>query len=259
MVSALDRVIPIEVVDADAYIEHLRKVAATTPKGQWIISYGYEKLSIPPYPDLTRAGLDAASTKHPIYALYNNFHWATANSTTLKTLNIDSSTRTEMAGGGVTFKDESGEPTGLLTESAVYGIDPIAATLTSPEDQAALPFEFANQMSANGLTTIADLNSGTHNGAEEVRELQAFENVSEKYDHDQLNNAIEHSALIDLADLSRIKDVNMSVGFLSPFLHLCGCRIRRDWDQHNASLRWANRGLQSTLSCLDGRQSNDIR
>lgn len=328
MVSALDRVNPVEVQDVDVYIEHLREVAAATPEGQWIISYGYEKLLIPPYRNLTRADLDAASTKHPIYALYNNFHWATANSAALKTLNIDKSTPTKMAGGGVTFKDDNGEPTGLLTESAVYGIVPVAATLISPEDQALLPFKIANQMSANGLTTVADLSSGSENGVEEIRAiqamanddrfalrisatpmydmlsqmdapipwdgkfqavrckllmdaslaggtsatvkkqvngttgnlnytleefeaaiqvclnkgfsvaahvmgdrahkvmLQAFENIAAKYDFDQFNNVIEHSALIDPSDLSRIKGLNMSVGFLSPFLHLYGDPLR---------------------------------
>ncbi len=176
MLSALDRVNPVEVGNVDSYIQHLKDVAAKTPEGDWVIGYGYEKLLIKPYRNLTRQDLDRVSTKHPVIALYNNLHWATANSAALKKLGIDKKSPTNMAGGGVIFKDKAGEPTGLLTESALFVIGPVAASLLSPEKQASLPYDIANQLSANGLTTVADMSSGSSGGADEILAMQKLVN-----------------------------------------------------------------------------------
>ena len=83
LLSALDRVSPAEVGNVDAYLKHMKEVAAKTPEGEWVINYGYEKLMVPPYRNLTREDLDRVSTKHPVFALYNNFHWATAKTAAL--------------------------------------------------------------------------------------------------------------------------------------------------------------------------------
>ena len=125
-----------------------------------------------PYRNLTREDLDAVSTKHPVFALYNNFHWATANSAALKELGIERKSPTNLPGGGVNFKDKKGEPTGLLTESAVYPISPVIARLVSPEKQAPLPFDIGQELSANGLTTVADLSAGSAGGKDEVLAMQ---------------------------------------------------------------------------------------
>ena len=328
LLSALDRVNPAEIGDVDAYLQHMKEVAAKTPEGEWVINYGFEKLMIPPYRNLTREDLDRVSTKHPVFALYNNFHWATANTAALEKLGIDRESPTDMAGGGVIFKDKKGDPTGLLTESAVYAIMPVVAGLVSPEKQATLPFEIGSQLSANGLTTIADMSSGSAGGAQEILDmqklanderfqlrlsatvmydalpqmerptpwdgqfqatsckllldaslaggtsatikpqlngstgnlnyspesfqqaiqgcmdkgvsvsthvmgdrahqvmLQAFENLATKYDYGKFHHTIEHSALIDLPDLVRVKKLNLSVGFLTPFLHAYGDPLR---------------------------------
>lgn len=328
LLSALDKVNPAQVGNVDAYLQHMKEVAAKTPEGEWVINYGYEKLMVPPYRNLTREDLDRVSTKHPIFALYKNMHWATANTAALTKLGIDRKSPTEMAGGGVIFKDKKGEPTGLLTESAVYVVGPIAAAQVSPEKQATLPFEIGKQLSANGLTTIADMSSGSSGGANEILALQklanderfplrlsatvmvdvlpqmerpipwdgrfqatsckllmdaslaggtaatlkpqrngstgnlncspqsyqeaiqtcmdkgfsvsthvmgdrahkvmlqALENLATKFDYGKFHHTVEHSALIDPADLPRIEKLNLSVGFLTPFLHAYGDPLR---------------------------------
>lgn len=328
LVSAVDRVDPTKVHDADAYIEHLKTVAAAAPPDAIIVSYGYEKLLIPPYRNLTRVDLDKASSTHPIFAIYNNFHWATANTPGLAKLKFDRNSPTQMEGGGVVFKDDKGEPTGLLTESAVFPIASIAGAQVTPEQQAEIPYKVANSISANGVTTVADLTSGTGGGLKEILGLQklanddrfalrisatpiyqvlpemkgpipwdgkfqasrckllmdaslnggtaatikpqlngstgnlnytpeayekairtcmdkgfsvathvmgdrahkvmlkAFENVSSSYDLTKFHNVIEHSAIIDPADIPRIKKLNLSVGFLTPFVNAYGDPLR---------------------------------
>lgn len=324
LLSALDKIDATQIRDADAYIAHLKDVAAKTPPGQWIVSYGYEKVMIPPFRNLTREDLDKASIDHPVFALYKNLHWGTANSAALAKLKLTKESPTDVPGGGVVFKDNKGEPTGLLTESAVFVIAPVVGTLVKPEQAAKLPFGIGNSISANGVTTIADLSSGSTNGVNEILDLQklanderfplrlsatpmadvvpkmkgpiawdgkfqanrcklladaslaggtsatvkpqlngstgnlnytaeeyqtairncmdrgfsvathimgdrahkvvlqAFENVRGKYDYRKMHNVIEHSAVIDPADLSRIKRLNMSVGFLTGFTNAYG-------------------------------------
>jgi predicted amidohydrolase YtcJ len=328
LLSALDRVNPAEVRSVDAYLVHLNQVSAKTSEGEWVINYGFEKLMIPPFRNLSREDLDRVSTKHPVFWLYNNFHWATANTAALEKLRITKDSPTSMPGGGIVVKDKKGMPTGLLTESAVYVIGPVIAAQVSPDKQATLPFEIGAQPSANGLTTVADLSSGSSDGLKEIQALQkvanddrfplrlsatvmyevlpqmtgpiawdgkfqatrckllmdaslaggtaatvkpmlnkstatlnytpeqfqeaiqrcmdkgftgathvmgdrahkmmlqAFENVSSKYDYSKTRNVIEHSALIDPADLTQVKKLNLYVGVLSPFLHAYGDPLR---------------------------------
>jgi predicted amidohydrolase YtcJ len=56
--------------------------------------------------------------------------------------------------------------------------------------------------------------------------LQALENLATKFDYGKFHHTVEHSALIDPADLPRIEKLNLSVGFLTPFLHAYGDPLR---------------------------------
>jgi len=161
---------------AEAFIEHLATVAERTPKGDWIVVYGFDRVLIPPYRNLTRTDLDRATRDHPVVVLYLGLHWASANSRGLAAAGIDRETPTHIQGGGIFFKDETGEPTGLMTESAVFGvIDHIesAGDPLDPLNQKARR-EIARRMSANGITTIADRATGIAGGPAELALLETL-------------------------------------------------------------------------------------
>lgn len=74
----------------DDAIEALRKKAQVTPKGQWVLGYGYYYYLIGEKRQMTRYDLDKASTDHPI--LVAPTHLAIVNSLALKMAGITKDT-----------------------------------------------------------------------------------------------------------------------------------------------------------------------
>lgn len=105
---------PAKVKTIDELVAALRRKAATTPRGQWISGSGYHETKLGRHP--TRADLDAASTEHPISISHTSGHQSVANSLALSLAGITRETA-DPAGGHI-VKDENGEPTGRLQESA---------------------------------------------------------------------------------------------------------------------------------------------
>ncbi len=78
-------------------VAHLKKEAASMPKGQWIVGSNFDNLL--QGGDLTRAELDAISTDHPIFVWYTNGHDACVNSEALKIAGISEDVGELPAGG----------------------------------------------------------------------------------------------------------------------------------------------------------------
>ena len=78
-------------------VAHLKQVAATTPKGQWVVGANFDNLL--QGGDFSRAALDDISTDHPIFIWYTNGHDACVNSEALRIAGISEDVG-ELPGGG---------------------------------------------------------------------------------------------------------------------------------------------------------------
>ncbi|MFW6074491.1 MAG: amidohydrolase, partial [Chloroflexota bacterium] len=88
-----------------------------TPKGQWIVGRGWDDTKRTDNPVLpTKEELDAVAPDHPVYLGRADGHVGWANSLALKEAGIDRD-REDPYGGHI-MRDESGEPTGILQETA---------------------------------------------------------------------------------------------------------------------------------------------
>ena len=96
--------------------DQLSERARITPEGEWVRGWGYndQKLSEERYP--TRADLDRVSESHPIIAVRTCGHISAVNSRALELLGITRDTPDPE--GGSIERDENGEPTGVLKETA---------------------------------------------------------------------------------------------------------------------------------------------
>lgn len=98
-------------------LQRLREVAADTPEGEWVSGFAYDDTLLAEQRHPTRAELDSVSTEHPIGLLHVSGHMVMANSRALEAVGIDADTPNPE--GGVIVRDpDTGEPTGLLEESA---------------------------------------------------------------------------------------------------------------------------------------------
>jgi predicted amidohydrolase YtcJ len=97
-------------------VGRLAERAAEMPAGEWVRGWGYndQKLSEGRHP--TREDLDRVSTDHPVIAGRTCGHISAVNSKALELLGI--TRETPDPEGGKIERDETGEPTGVLKETA---------------------------------------------------------------------------------------------------------------------------------------------
>jgi predicted amidohydrolase YtcJ len=130
-----------------------RQRAAETPPGVWLSGRGYNEAVLPEKRHPSRYDLDAASTEHPIALTRTCGHMIVANSRALELAGITRDTPDPH--GGLIERDEHGEPTGLLIETA-QGL--ITRVMTEPDDATmarAIRAAMSHQL-ALGITSATD-------------------------------------------------------------------------------------------------------
>ena len=157
--------------EAKSWDEIVAMVAAavkTAKPGEWIIGRGWhqEKWTAPPTPSVegfpTHASLDAVSPNNPVVLTHASGHASFANA---KAMEVSGLTRaTPNPPGGEIMKDPSGNPTGLLRETAENlirtGAGEPKPTPAEAEARARKVLELAAQESlSKGITTFEDAGS----------------------------------------------------------------------------------------------------
>jgi predicted amidohydrolase YtcJ len=132
--------------------QHLR--TRKIPKGELIIGYGYDAGILTEGRELTRDDLDPHFPDHPVMILHVSLHGAVLNSAAMKRFGVSSATKTP-AGGVILRRPGSGEPAGLLMETAFL---PVYEALPRPtEDQAMSQVKEAQAIyAAAGVTTAQE-------------------------------------------------------------------------------------------------------
>jgi predicted amidohydrolase YtcJ len=100
-------------------VEALRALALNTPPGKWVMGRGYAPYLLEDNKELTREDLDRATTQHPICLAHVSLHGAVVNSFALRELGYTK--KTPDPAGGKILRDASGNPNGILSESAFMG------------------------------------------------------------------------------------------------------------------------------------------
>lgn len=94
--------------------ERLRQKAAQTPKGGWILGYGYDDTALEEKRHPCAADIDAAAPEHHVLLRHVSGHVSVGNTLALKT----SGYTREMPDppGGIIRRDANGDPNGVLEE-----------------------------------------------------------------------------------------------------------------------------------------------
>ncbi len=100
--------------------------AETVAAANLVIGFGYDNATLAEHRHPTRADLDAISTEVPIYLVHQSGHFGAANSKALEVAGITAETPDPP--GGVIRRDATGEPDGVLEETA--HIPAVAALLS---------------------------------------------------------------------------------------------------------------------------------
>ena len=140
-----------EVVQAVA--SHVQK----TPPGRWIRGGGYNDNLLAERRHPTRHDLDPVSPHHPVWLYHVSGHMGVANTRALELAGITRDTPDPP--GGRVVRDEAGEPTGLLLETAQDLVKRALPSYTLEEAKAALAAA-GRQMASEGITAAQDAWAG---------------------------------------------------------------------------------------------------
>ena len=114
----------------------LAEYAGNLPKGRWILGGEWDHEKWPGAPLPTRQMIDAATPDHPVFVNRLDGHMVLANSQALRLAGITRETKDPP--GGVVVKDpKTGEPTGILKDSAEDLVSRVIADKTFDEKHTA--------------------------------------------------------------------------------------------------------------------------
>ncbi len=149
----------------------LREAARATPKGQWVMGWGYDHgaLDIGRHPTVTE--LDAAVPDHPLLIMRTCGHMGVANSAALRAAGIGHNTPDPE--GGV-IERRGGALTGLIQERA---LSLIKAAMPAPDEARMVnAIEAAGRRLASlGFASATDMNVGMNAG---LAEIAAYERAA---------------------------------------------------------------------------------
>ncbi|MCX7992280.1 MAG: amidohydrolase [Fimbriimonadales bacterium] len=145
--------------------QRLRAWMDAHPNAEWVLGRAYDQNLLPDGKHLTRHDLDAVCADKPIYLNHVSKHGAAANTLALKIAGI--TRETPDPDDGVILRDERGEPTGILLESAASLVSrhipkPQGAELTQAVHRA------CEDLARRGILAASDASTGWHDLEAEV-------------------------------------------------------------------------------------------
>ena len=144
---------PASVTSMADVIDALAAKAALVPEGQWIRGLRYEDTKLGRHP--TRADLDQASSRHPIYITHSSGHLGVANSFVLRAAGITRGTPDPP--GGAFDRGEDGVPNGVCREVACGVLRrAVPETPITRKDEVEGIQRTLRQFAKTGITTVVD-------------------------------------------------------------------------------------------------------
>jgi predicted amidohydrolase YtcJ len=129
-----------------------KKVAQAKP-GEWVIGAGWDETLWPVKATPTRWDLDEVSGGHPVFLGRIDGHIAVANTRALQLASVNLATRDPQ--GGHIDRNEAGEPTGILRETARASIYNVIPKPTHQQQRAGLELALAD-LASHGITSAQD-------------------------------------------------------------------------------------------------------
>lgn len=149
-------------------VARTRDFAATLPPHAWVVTQGWRDYRWDPPVPPTKRSLDDAFPDRPCAMCSGDGHTLWLNGRALEALGI--SRDSEPPAGGIYDRDENGELTGIIRESAAMELQPrLLEWLTQADFERAYAEQMA-RMAAQGITSICDMSLMPLPGCDFIRE-----------------------------------------------------------------------------------------
>jgi predicted amidohydrolase YtcJ len=190
----------------------VRSWAARMPKDAWVAGSGWynDVWSDRAFP--SRQDLDKAAGNHPAYLRRKDGHSAWVSSAAMKQARIERST--DDPPGGVIDRDDQGEPTGILRETAMRLVAAIVPRATDTDLDAAMARSLA-ALARFGLTSVHSMDT--------ARGFGSFQRL-----HARGKLPLRITYNLPLADLRHAERIGVRSGWGDPWLRMWGVKAFLD-------------------------------
>ena len=137
----------------DEFRERVRKKVDESKAGEWIEGAGWDETLWPVKATPTRWDLDEVSNGHPVFLVRIDGHIAVANTRALQLGSITLATRDPQ--GGHIDRNEAGEPTGILRETAQSAVTSVIPKPSHEQRRQGLELALAD-LAEHGVTSAQD-------------------------------------------------------------------------------------------------------
>ena len=144
----------------DELRERLRKKVEQAKAGEWIQGAGWDETLWPVKVPPTRWDLDEVSDRHPVFLVRIDGHIAVANTRALQLGSVSLASRDPQ--GGHIDRNDSGEPTGILRETAQSAVLSVVPKRNHDQRREALQLALAD-LAEHGVTSAQDYSPAWEN------------------------------------------------------------------------------------------------
>jgi predicted amidohydrolase YtcJ len=193
--------------------EAIRQRAARTPKGEVIRGFKYDDTKTREGRRLNKADLDAAAPAHPVLIVHRGGHTAYVNSRMFEISDINA--RTPNPAGGMIQRDEAGNLTGELRETAMGVLK--ARPVTYSRDDRREGAKLMTQLFAKaGVTT-------THDSQGTPADLLAYQDA-----HEQRQLSCRVYTLINYRHIDAMISAGIRTGFGNDWCRVGAVKLTSD-------------------------------
>jgi predicted amidohydrolase YtcJ len=193
-------------------LARVKKWAARLPKDGWVVGSGWYNDAWSDVAFPSRQDLDRAAGNRPAYLVRKDGHSAWVSSAAMKQAGIDRST--DDPPGGVIDRDEQGEATGILRETAMQLVAAIVPRATDTDLDAAM---------ARSLAALARLGLTSLHSMDTARGFGSFQRI-----HARGKLALRITYNLPLADLRHAERIGVRSGWGDPWLRIWGVKAFLD-------------------------------
>jgi predicted amidohydrolase YtcJ len=140
----------------DEFRERIQARVKTAKPGDWILGGGWDETLWPVKTPPGRWDLDEVSGGHPVFLVRVDLHIAVANTRALQLANITLASRDPE--GGHIDRNESGEPTGIVRETALEAVRAAIPKASREKRRQAIELALAD-LAERGVTSAQDCSS----------------------------------------------------------------------------------------------------
>jgi len=199
--------------DEREFVARLAAACGQVPAGEWITGGNWDHENWSSHRLPTRALIDPVTPRHPVLVDRLDGHIALANSLALKLAGIDRTTP-DPRGGEIVRDPASGEPTGLLKDSAYDLVGKVIPPVSSAKRRQAVERALAHAASL-GVTSIADNTS-----AEDLAIYQELLRAGKLTVRIACWTSVEHG--------KALRELGIGAGFGSDWLRLGAVKLFAD-------------------------------